>query len=225
MREQALECVPPVRPALTGGRVIARRPTGEQVALETAELSAPEGKGNRLERDPRPATNSVCWQQSRGLGVCIQHTFMTTAHATATETEIRQLVEHWTTALRAKDTAGLMSHYMPDVLVYDLAPPLCLRGADRYRSDWEGWFRSFDGPVGYEVQELSITAADDVAFSMSFNRITGKRTSGENSDIWVRATVCYRKHNGTWKVAHEHFSVPMYMDGSQKAAVDLKPEE
>ena len=34
--------------ALTGGRVIARKPTGEEVALETAELSALEGKGNRL---------------------------------------------------------------------------------------------------------------------------------------------------------------------------------
>ena len=37
-----------VRQALTGGRVIARKPTGEEIALETAELSALEGKGNRL---------------------------------------------------------------------------------------------------------------------------------------------------------------------------------
>ena len=37
-----------VRQALTGGRVIARKPTGEEVAFETAELSALEGKGNRL---------------------------------------------------------------------------------------------------------------------------------------------------------------------------------
>jgi hypothetical protein len=31
--------------------VIARKPTGEEVALETAELSALEGKGNRLSAD------------------------------------------------------------------------------------------------------------------------------------------------------------------------------
>ena len=37
-----------VRQALTGARVVARKPTGEEVALETAELSALEGKGNRL---------------------------------------------------------------------------------------------------------------------------------------------------------------------------------
>ena len=37
-----------VRQALTGGRVIVRKPTGEEVSFETAELSALEGKGNRL---------------------------------------------------------------------------------------------------------------------------------------------------------------------------------
>lgn len=37
-----------VRQALTGSRVVARKPTGEEVALETAELTALEGKGHRL---------------------------------------------------------------------------------------------------------------------------------------------------------------------------------
>ena len=37
-----------VRQAVTGSKVLARKPTGEEVALETAELAALEGKGNRL---------------------------------------------------------------------------------------------------------------------------------------------------------------------------------
>src|SRR3989442_4623210 len=37
-----------VRQALTGSRVVARRPSGEEVALEPAELAVLEGKGNRL---------------------------------------------------------------------------------------------------------------------------------------------------------------------------------
>ena len=37
-----------VRQAITGGRVVARRPTGEEVTLETAELAVLEGKGVRL---------------------------------------------------------------------------------------------------------------------------------------------------------------------------------
>ena len=37
-----------MRQALTGSRVVARKPTGEEVTLETAELTVLEGKGNRL---------------------------------------------------------------------------------------------------------------------------------------------------------------------------------
>ncbi len=37
-----------VRQALTGGRVVARKVTGEETTLETPELAALEGRGNRL---------------------------------------------------------------------------------------------------------------------------------------------------------------------------------
>lgn len=37
-----------VRQAVTGAQVVARKPTGEEVTLETAELAALEGRGNRL---------------------------------------------------------------------------------------------------------------------------------------------------------------------------------
>ena len=37
-----------VRQTVTGGMVVARKPTGEEVTLETAELAALAGKGNRL---------------------------------------------------------------------------------------------------------------------------------------------------------------------------------
>src|SRR6266487_88500 len=37
-----------MRQAITGNRVVARKPSGEEVALETAELAVLEGKGNHL---------------------------------------------------------------------------------------------------------------------------------------------------------------------------------
>jgi hypothetical protein len=37
-----------VRQALSGNRVVARKPTGEEVTIEGAELVILEGKGNRL---------------------------------------------------------------------------------------------------------------------------------------------------------------------------------
>ena len=37
-----------MRQALIGSQVVARKATGEEIALETAELAVLEGKGNRL---------------------------------------------------------------------------------------------------------------------------------------------------------------------------------
>lgn len=44
-----------VRQAITGARVVARKPTGEEVALETPEPAALEGKGHRLQSRKIPA--------------------------------------------------------------------------------------------------------------------------------------------------------------------------
>ena len=41
--------------------------------------------------------------------------------------------------------------------------------------------------------------------------------------MWFRNTLCLRKAGDAWKIAHGHESVPMYMDGSFKAAIDLEP--
>src|ERR671914_998089 len=101
----------------------------------------------------------------------------TTKDKAIDDAEIRQLIDNWAKALRAKDTNELMSH-----------------------------------SIGYEIRDLSITTGDDVAFSHSLNRISGTRTNGEETDVWVRATVGFRKIDGKWRVAHEHVSVPFHMD-------------
>ena len=138
-------------------------------------------------------------------------------------TQIQQLIDGWATALRDKDIKGVMSYYVPDILVFDIAPPLLYRGADVCRKNYEEWFSTWQGPIGYEIRDLSVIVGDGVAFSHSLNRIYGKRTNGENTDVWVRVTAGFRKIDGKWLITHEHVSVPFYMDGSDKAAVDLKP--
>jgi ketosteroid isomerase-like protein len=69
-----------------------------------------------------------------------------------------------------------------------------------------------------------ITAGDNVAFCHCLNRLTGTRTTGEKVDVWFRHTLGFRNVDGRWKIAHDHESVPFYMDGSDKAAIDLKPQ-
>jgi uncharacterized protein (TIGR02246 family) len=142
---------------------------------------------------------------------------------TGDEAQIHRLVDDWAKALYAKDVDAVMACYAPDVVVFDLAPPLRNAGADLHRSNFTQWFKTFRGPIGSQIRDLRIVAGADVAFSHGLNQITGEKTSGEKIDVWVRVTVCCRKIDGSWKVVHEHVSVPFHMDGSFRAAVDLEP--
>jgi uncharacterized protein (TIGR02246 family) len=141
---------------------------------------------------------------------------------TDSEDQIRALLDQWTNAVRAKDIERVVCHYAADVVSFDLAPPLEYKGSEAIRKSLEQWFPTFGGPVGYEIHNLDITVSGDLAFSRSLNHISGRRTN-EETDVWVRATVCYQRSGGKWLITHEHVSVPFYMDGSDKAALDLKP--
>ena len=142
----------------------------------------------------------------------------------ANEAQIRLLIDQWANALRTKDADKSVSHYAADNVMFVMAPPLQYTPETSPGTQGvEEWFATWDGPLGYEIRDLKITATDDVAFSHSLNRMSGTKTDGEKVDMWLRATLCFRKIGGQWKIAHEHESVPFYMDGSYKAAVDLKP--
>jgi PhnB protein len=137
------------------------------------------------------------------------------------EAQIRALIDDWARAMRAKDVDGVMAHYAPDAVTFDLAPPLISTGADA--RGLQAWFSTWQSPLGYEIRDLNITAGDEVAFCHSLNRLSGTKTDGERADIWFRLTLGLRRIGGEWRIAHQHESVPFYMDGSYRAAVDLKP--
>ena len=138
------------------------------------------------------------------------------------EAEIRELIEGYTEAIRTQDIDGVMSVYAPDLIAFDIAPPLQFVGAEAFRKIWQGIFETFESPIPYEVRDLSITAGDDVAFSHSLNRNSGTMKNGQRADLWLRWTACYRKLNGKWRIAHLQVSVPVDFQ-TGKAMLDLKP--
>jgi ketosteroid isomerase-like protein len=139
------------------------------------------------------------------------------------QADIRRIIHERVKAIHAKDAHAAMSTSARDILLYDLAPPLQHRGAAVNRKDLAAWFKTFTGPVGYELRGLRITAGDDVAFGHGLARIRGDRTDGTRTDVWVRATVCLRKVDGRWRITHEHVSVPFEMSPPVRASLDLKP--
>ncbi|MEO8017448.1 MAG: nuclear transport factor 2 family protein [Pseudomonadota bacterium] len=127
------------------------------------------------------------------------------------DTEIRERLETLTQALRNKDIDALMTHYAPDIVVYDLRPPLAVQSADTYRKNFERWFASMQGPIQYDISDLRISMSDSHAFCHCLGHVQGTMSGGEKTDYWVRVTTCFQKANGQWLVGHEHVSMPAAM--------------
>lgn len=140
--------------------------------------------------------------------------------AAAAEKEVKQAIEARNAALGAKDVDGVMASGYAGFVAYSMAPPLKSPGG---KAGLAGWFDTWDGPIGLTTRDLKITAGDDVAFATCLTRMTGRKTDGETVDMWHRLTFGLKRVRGAWKILHEHSSVPFYMDGSLRAAVDLKP--
>jgi uncharacterized protein (TIGR02246 family) len=138
------------------------------------------------------------------------------------EAEIKRVIERGVEAIRAKDLDGVMTMYAPDLVSFDIVPPLQYVGADTYRKHWGEAFASFPGSLDYEIVNLSITVGGDVAFAHSFNRLSATMNNGQKVGNWLRWTACFRKINGKWLIAHMQASVPVDLE-TGKAVLDLKP--
>jgi uncharacterized protein (TIGR02246 family) len=140
--------------------------------------------------------------------------------STVDRAEIEALFQQLGRAHADRDADAIVEAYAPDAVIFDLAPPLGRRGMNR--DSVAAWLAGWDGPIQIDARDVSLTVDGDVAFASALNRMRG-RQSGEDQDLWYRTTMCLRKTNGRWRISHDHSSVPFYMDGSYRAAVDLKP--
>jgi uncharacterized protein (TIGR02246 family) len=146
---------------------------------------------------------------------------MATQRATD-EAEIRQCIDKLVTAVRAMDLEGVKPIYAPDLVSFDIEPPLRHMGAEAKWKNWTKVFTVYQPPLGYETRDLTITVGDDVAFGYTLARISGTLKNGKRSDYWVRWTTCLRKIDGNWLVVHDQISVPTDF-ASGRALLDLQP--
>jgi ketosteroid isomerase-like protein len=127
------------------------------------------------------------------------------------ETAIRERIDSLAEAIRNKSLDQVLTHYSPDVFVYDLLPPLEVRGIAKYRHNFEKWFATMAGRIHYEMLDVTISADNTHAFVHCLSHVTGARSGGGRADYWVRVTSGWRKVEGHWLIAHEHISMPTMM--------------
>jgi uncharacterized protein (TIGR02246 family) len=141
---------------------------------------------------------------------------------TPTETEIKSLLDTWSAAVAAKDVDGLMSLYAPDIVYFDVVPPLQFAGTEAVRKNFQRWFDIWASGIKSESRDLRIVTGGDAAIAFKLHRASGTRKDGREVAMWVRVTVACRRANGRWLITHEHVSLPVEMPAG-RALMDLTP--
>jgi uncharacterized protein (TIGR02246 family) len=138
------------------------------------------------------------------------------------EAVIRQGVEKWAKAIRARDLDRVLSLYAPNIVSFDLDPPLHYSGEANKRRAWQEFFAVHAGPIAYDVHDLTVTTDGELAFAHSLNHVSGALANGHTSDMWVRWTAGFRQIDGFWLVVHDHVSVPADLKHG-RAVLNLAP--
>jgi ketosteroid isomerase-like protein len=140
----------------------------------------------------------------------------------SSETEIRAVMLERAAAMAARDIERLMALYTTEVVYFDLVPPLSYSGAAALRSRFIDWFGRWESPIGQHVDHLHVIAENDVAIAFMLIEASGTLKGGRNVKYWVRTTNGLQHVGDSWRIAHEHVSLPVDMT-TRSAVLDLTP--
>ena len=94
--------------------------------------------------------------------------------------------------------------------MFDVPLPFQSRGLDEYKKTWDLFFGCHEPSQAFDIEDLAITAGEDVAFAVATMRCgagTDDAAPVEGGFLF-RLTIGLRKIDGDWRVTHEHHSVP-----------------
>lgn len=124
------------------------------------------------------------------------------------EVAIRDVLENWARATREGRQDDVLANHLNDLVIFDVLPPLKYDSAESYRASWDDWQPDAQGEMRFELQDLSISAGEEVGFAFGLLQCGGTLPNGRTFRDTVRVTFCLRKVAGRWKVAHQHVSKP-----------------
>lgn len=123
--------------------------------------------------------------------------------------EVRAVLEAWAKATRENRKDEVLKNHVPDLVIFDVLPPMKYESAESYRRSWDDWQPETQGEGQFDLENLSVTAGADIASAHCFIRCGGTMPDGQKFQDLVRATFCLRKIDGFWKVFHQHVSKPL----------------
>ena len=86
----------------------------------------------------------------------------------------------------------------PDLVIFDVVPPLSYVGWDSFRTDWQGFFDGFKSISVYDWTDIHVEAARDLGWMHAIVHIVGVLSDGKPLDMTFRDTAIYKRQTGKW---------------------------
>ena len=136
------------------------------------------------------------------------------------EKEVLSVIRAQEDATAKGDARAIIDAMDPDVVVFDLQPPLAYRGEQA--RDIEGinaWFATWRNGVTVHMADPQLMIDGDLAVAFGLSRMTGIKTDGTKVDSWSRRTIVLRRIAGSWKIIARTCQLP-YGNGRKWARCD-----
>lgn len=134
---------------------------------------------------------------------------------------LHAFIEQRLEAVRRQDVDALTGPLAAELTTFDVVDPLRRVGSDASVKRAREWFGMFESAIGVETSELKVFAGDAAAFAHYLVRYHGVQHTGK-INMWVRVTLGFAQQGGTWKLVHEHSSVP-FDPKTGKASLTAQP--
>jgi ketosteroid isomerase-like protein len=96
------------------------------------------------------------------------------------------------------------------MVMFDVPPPVALRGIEAYRASWPDFFNwQRDANGSFDIHALDITAGTEVAFAIAILLCASEESRKKDSTPTLRLSIGLRKEKGRWLISHEHHSFPL----------------
>jgi ketosteroid isomerase-like protein len=102
----------------------------------------------------------------------------------------------------------VLANHTDDVVMFDVPPPVEIRGIEAYGRTWPSFFEWLKSGGTFEIASMDVTTGEDVAFATALLRCGTTKDLEKNPQPRLRLTVGLRKEAGRWLIAHEHHSFP-----------------
>ena len=141
------------------------------------------------------------------LGACLKEA---PAHAPVTEAEAVKIAEQAEATFMGGDTNAIMAQYAMNAVMIDASAPV----PSTDRKVQTGWAQSFVSmkPADYHVPDRHIQIVGPDGFVSSGTEVFTVEAGAARPTVSARFTdVFQRQKDGSWKIVHEHVSVPPHV--------------